>query len=414
VTEICYPKTAALLSVEQAQQKIRNAIASVGEREQIALPLALGRILAKRVASSMDIPPQRNAAMDGYAFASADIVENQVFCLQVAGSSWAGKPFTGVIGPNQCIRIFTGAVVPEFADSVIAQEQVESNGGQITLPTNTRPFKNIRAAGSDVKRHEVLIQAPKILTASDLALLAAAGVGTVSVKRKLKIAFFSTGDELTPLDQALESGQIYDSNRYLLAGLLDDPNYHVTDLGIVKDNELLLEQTLTAAAQQYDAIISSGGASVGDADFIKQTLEKCGQVDFWKLAIKPGKPLAFGHIGDCRFFGLPGNPVAVLVTFNKFVKPALQQLAGAPPVNALQLLARCTSKLKKSAGRQEYQRGILVQTGPGEFEVRLAGPQDSHQLSVASLANCFIVLPADCVGVEAGDMVTVEPFQVFI
>lgn len=414
MTDICYPKTAALLSVAEAQSKIRAAIAAVGEQESIGLPQALGRILAESIHSPIAIPPQRNAAMDGYAFAAADIVENRAFSLRLAGCSWAGNPFTAAIAPKQCVRIFTGAVVPDFADSVIAQEQVESNGEQITLPGDTRPFKNIRAAGSDVKPHETLLTAPKTLTASDLALLAAAGVGSVSVKRKLKIAFFSTGDELSPLGQALATGQIYDSNRYLLAGLLADANHDVSDLGIVKDDPQLLEQTLQDAARQYDAIISTGGASVGDADYVKQTLEKCGRVDFWKLAIKPGKPLAFGRIGDCRFFGLPGNPVAVLVTFKQFVQPALRQLAGAPPATALQLQARCDGKLRKSPGRQEYQRGILHQSGPGQFNVKLAGPQDSHQLSVASLANCFIVLEADCDGVEAGEMVTVEPFQAFV
>ncbi|MGZ4960218.1 MAG: molybdopterin molybdotransferase MoeA [Methylomonas sp.] len=414
MTNICYSKTAALLSVEQAQHKIRAAIAGIDDQEPIELPQALGRVLAENIVSPINIPPERNAAMDGYAFASADIIQNQPFISEVVGCSWAGKPFTGTVAAGQCIRIFTGAVVPEFADSVIAQELVERHGEQITLPHDTCLYKNIRTAGSDVKQQETLLTAPKRLTACDLALLAAAGVGKIQVKRRLNIAFFSTGDELTSLGNPLLSGQIYDSNRYLLAGLLADPNHDVTDLGIVRDDEQLLEQVLTNAAQQYDAIISTGGASVGEADFVKKILEKCGKVDFWKLAIKPGKPLAFGHIGNCRFFGLPGNPIAVLVTFHKFVQPALRQLAGAPPVTALQLQARCESTVKKSPGRQEYQRGILSQTGPGQFTVKLAGPQDSHQLKVASLANCFIVLDADCSGVEAGQTVTVEPFDTYI
>ena len=414
MTEICYPKTATLLSVEQAQQQIRNAIACVDEQEQIELSQALGRILPESVASPIDIPPQRNAAMDGYAFSSADIIENQSFTLLLAGYAWAGAPFTGTVGGKQCIRIFTGAVVPDFADSVIPQEQVETDGDNIILPADTAPFKNIRAAGSDVKQRQTLLTAPKALTASDLSLLAAAGVGTVNVKRKLKIAFFSTGDELTPLGQPLAYGQIYDSNRYLLANLLTSPNYCISDLGVVKDDKQQLEQVLTDAARQFDVLISTGGASVGEADFVKQTLEKCGQVDFWKLALKPGKPLAFGRIGDCRFFGLPGNPIAVLVTFDKFVKPALRQLAGAPFSTPLQLKARCDSNLRKLPGRQEYQRGIVTQIAPGEFSVKLAGQQDSHQLSVASLANCFIVLDIDCAAVEAGEMVIVEPFEVLI
>lgn len=411
MTEICYPKSAALLSVEQAQQHIRQAIKPIEQHESIGLTEALDRILQQSIHTPIDIPPQRNAAMDGYAFASDALIKNQATMLQVIGTSWAGKPFTGSAQPNQCIRIFTGAVVPDFADSVIAQEQITRQADQITLPENTKPFKNIRAAGSDVKQHERLIKAPKKLKASDLGLLAAAGIDKVQVTRRLKIGFFSTGDELTAIGQALQPGQIYDSNRYLLDSLLKQANHRVTDLGVIKDDSQLIEHTISSAAGKFDVLISTGGASVGDADFIKQTLEKCGQVNFWKLAIKPGKPLAFGKIDDCLFFGLPGNPVAVLVTFEKFVKPALQQLSGLYPTQALQLLARCETPLRKSPGRQEYQRGILRQISPGEFSVQAAGQQDSHQLKVTSLANCFIVLNSECKGVEAGEMVIVEPLD---
>ena len=410
MTEICYPKTTTLLTVEQARLNILTAINSISENEQIKLPHALGRILANTIYAPINIPPERNSAMDGYAFSSLDIVENRSFALQVTGISWAGNPYSGTIEKNQCVRIFTGAVVPDFADSVIAQEQVSRDGDIISLPDNTQPHLNIRAAGSDVKQSDELIRAPKKLQASDLGLLSAAGVEEISVKRPLKIGFLSTGDELTALGQTLQSGQIYDSNRYMLAGLLSDPNHIVTDLGVIKDDQALLEQAFIAAAQQFDVLISTGGASVGDADFVKQTLDKCGEVNFWKLAIKPGKPLAFGKLDQCWFFGLPGNPMAVLVTYQQFVRPALQQLAGSSVSHPLQLRARCETALRKSPGRQEYQRGILTQISPGEFSVKLAGPQDSHQLKVASLANCFIVLDYDCSGIKAGDMVTVEPF----
>jgi len=411
VTNICYPNKHDLLSVEQALSEIRKAIKAIPEQELIALTQALGRTLADSVSSPIDVPPQRTAAMDGYAFAAGDIAAGQQAKLRAIGTSWAGKPFSELQSPGQCVRIFTGAVVPEFADSVIAQEQTELNGDTVSLPQDWQPYKNIRAAGSDVKQHDELVTASKKLSARDLSLLAAAGVEQISVKRKLRIGFFSTGDELVPLGEPLAIGQIYDSNRYLLAGLLSDPNHTVSDLGIVADDQLKLEQTFKNAAQQHDVLISTGGASVGDADFVKQTLEKCGQVNFWKLAIKPGKPLAFGKIGKCWFFGLPGNPVAVLVTYEKFVKPALEQLAGAPPTQALRLRVRCDSRLKKSPGRQEYQRGILYQQDDGELAVRLAGQQDSHQLKVASQSNCFIVLDADSTGVDVGEMVTVEPFS---
>lgn len=414
MTNTCYPQSAKLLTVAQAKQHIRLALQEIAERESVPLGRALGRILADDVHSPIDIPPQRNAAMDGYAFSSQSVVTNQAFELQVAGTSWAGKPYPGFINANQCVRIFTGAVVPDATDSVIAQEQIDTVGNTIHFPADTKTFKNIRAAGSDVTQGEVLIAASKRLTAPDLGLLAAAGVARVMVKRQLKIGFFSTGDELTGLGNTLQPGQIYDSNRYMLSGLLDDSNHITTDLGVIPDDPDLLEQTLLSAADTFDVLISSGGASVGDADFVKQTLEKCGQVNFWKLAIKPGKPLAFGRIKNCWFFGLPGNPIAVLVTYRQFVKPALAQLAGTAPETPLQLRARCEIALHKSTGREEYQRGILIQTAPGEFIVKPAGRQDSHQLKVASLANCFIVLDSECDGVSAGDSVTVEPFDVFI
>lgn len=399
-----------MLSVAQAQTAILDAIESINQQELIALPQALGRVLAETLYSPIAVPPQNNSAMDGYGFNSSEIIENQAFTLSVIGTSWAGKPFIGKLAKGQCIRIFTGATVPEGVDSVIAQEQVSIDNNQVLFPANTQACKNIRPAGSDVKENQLLLKAGKSLSAIDLGLLASVGLSQIPVKRQLKVAFFSTGDELTPLGENLGFGQIYDSNRYQLAGLLNHRNYLVTDLGIIKDDQALLEQTLTNAAKQYDLLISTGGASVGDADFVKQSLDNCGEVNFWKIAIKPGKPLAFGKIGGCWFFGLPGNPVAVLVTFEKFVKPALQKLAGSTISQALQLSARCQNRLRKQAGRQEYQRGILSQTDQGELVVQTAGGQDSHQLSVASLANCFIVLPAESTGVDINDRVVVELF----
>lgn len=414
MTASCYPKTTPLMSVEQAQQCIFQTIKPILQQESLDVARALGRILQQDILSPISIPPERNAAMDGYAYSSQDAIQNQASGLQVAGTAWAGKPFLDSVAGGQCIRIYTGAVVPDFADSVIAQEQVQRQGDYISLPAEIKHFKNIRAAGSDVNQHQLLISGPKILKAGDLSLLAAAGIERVSVTRPLKIGFFSTGDELVPVGQALQAGHIYDSNRYLLSSLLADPKQECIDLGIIKDDRELIESMLATAGQKFDVLISTGGASVGDADFIKQALAKSGQVEFWKLAIKPGKPLAFGKIGDCLFFGLPGNPIAVLVTFEKFVKPALQQLAGIERFQTLQVLARCESVLRKSPGRQEYQRGILTQIAPGEFKVRPAGPQDSHQLKVASLANCFIVLPSECAGVDAGEMVVVEPLDLVL
>ncbi|MGZ6418519.1 MAG: molybdopterin molybdotransferase MoeA, partial [Pseudobdellovibrio sp.] len=297
---------------------------------------------------------------------------------------------------------------------VIMQEHVQAQGENIHFPGDTRAHQNIRKIGEDVKQGACLIAEPKKLTAVDLGLLASAGIDQVTVKRQLKIAYFSTGDELTPLGRPLEPGKIYDSNRAMLSGLLAGPSYGVVDLGVIPDNKQLLEDSFIKASKNYDVIITTGGASVGEADYVKEILQSCGEVNFWKIAIKPGKPLAFGRIGQCYFFGLPGNPVAVVVTFQQIVAPALRQLSGAPSCKSLRFTATCTSALKKSAGRQEYQRGILSQNENGEFFVASAGQQGSHILSSMSQSDCYIILPEECKGVQAGDKVTVEPFSLFI
>ncbi|CAA9889525.1 Molybdopterin molybdenumtransferase [Candidatus Methylobacter favarea] len=410
----CSPAANALLSLEQALERIRSAINSVPGSEKVTLKNALGRILAQSVYAPVNLPPDRNAAMDGYAFSSADINREHPFTLGLAGTSWAGKPFQGQLQAGQCVRIFTGAVVPEQADSVIMQEQVQADEHIIRFPANTPAGQNIRAAGEDVNRGDLLCAHPKKLTAGDIGLLASAGIHDIAVKRHLKIAFFSTGDELTPLGQALEPGKIYDSNRYSLSGLLADPNYDTVDLGVIPDNKQVLENQLVTASKTYDVIITTGGASVGEADYVKDILDSCGQVNFWKVAIKPGKPLAFGKIGSCWFFGLPGNPVAVITTFQQIVAPALRQLCGAPACKPLRLIATCTTALKKAPGRQEFLCGILTQTGSGEFYVASSGKQGSHMLSSISRANCYIVLAPECTSIRTGGTVTVEPFTLFI
>ncbi len=413
-TDSCSVNADGLMPVAAAMAKIRAGLQVIKAQETVDLPHALGRVLASDVYSAIHLPYERNAAMDGYAFASADAHPQQAFALHVVGTSWAGRPFKQALQAGQCVRIFTGAVVPDGADSVVMQERVTVTGDVIVFPNDCRLRENIRAAGEEVKQHSLLLAAPKVLTAADLALLAAAGIAQVAVKRQLKVGFFSTGDELVSLGQPLASGQIYDSNRYLLQGLLTEPCVNIHNLGVIADDAVLLEQQLKTAATQLDVIISTGGASVGAADYVAAVLQRCGEVSFWKVAIKPGKPLLFGHLDDCVFFGLPGNPVAVMITFDKFVKPALQQLCGYPSLKPLQIQAISTSVLKKTAGRQEYQRGILRQDEKGQFTVQSVGKQGSHLLSSLSHANCYIVLASDCAGVNSGDWVTVEPFAVLI
>jgi len=412
--DLCSRESKLLLSIDDALDRIKIAVSPINSTEKLALKNALGRVLAEPVYSPINIPHDRNAAMDGYAFASRDMAEGQAFTLSLAGTSWAGRPFQGQMQAGQCVRIFTGAVVPEQADSVIMQEHVQVQGQVIHFPADTRAQQNVRKIGEDVKQGACLMAEPKKLTAVDLGLLASAGIDEVTVKRQLKIAYFSTGDELTALGEALEPGKIYDSNRAMLGGLLLDPAYSVTDLGVIPDNKQLLEDSFIEASLNYDVIITTGGASVGEADYVKEILQSCGEVNFWKIGIKPGKPLAFGKIGQCWFFGLPGNPVAVVVTFDQIVAPALRQLSGVPSFKALRFNATCTSALKKSPGRQEYQRGILSQNENGEFLVASAGRQGSHILSSMSQSNCYIVLAEACKGVQAGDKVIVEPFSLLI
>ncbi|MFU8789653.1 MAG: gephyrin-like molybdotransferase Glp [Methylobacter sp.] len=412
--DICSQESRSLLSINEALARINAAVKPLGDSEKLALTDALGRVLAAPVAAPINMPHDRNAAMDGYAFASGDSVEGQTFTLELIGTSWAGRPFQGSMQPGQCVRIFTGAVVPEQADSVIMQEQVQVRGQTVQFPANTRARQNIRQIGEDVTQGDCLITPPKKLTAVDLGLLASAGVAEMTVTRPVKIAYFSTGDELTAEGKPLEPGKIYDSNRIMLGALLADPAYSIDDLGVIADDKQLLQARLVEAARHYDAIITTGGASVGEADYVQEILHNCGEVDFWKIAIKPGKPLAFGTLGGCYFFGLPGNPVAVVVTFQKIVLPALRRLAGLSSAKPLTVTATCTSALKKSPGRQEYQRGILSQNQRGEFFVVSAGRQGSHILSSMSQSNCYIVLPTECNGVQVGDSVIVEPFSLWI
>jgi len=407
----CSRDNTKLLAVADALAQITAAVQPLVETEIVPLKHALGRVLATDTHSRIALPFDTNAAMDGYAFASADIDPQESFVLKRIGTAWAGKPFTGSLKSGECIRIFTGAVVPDSADSVVMQEQVTVNAEWVSFPVGCKLLQNVRQQGEDVKQGQVLLNAGKALTAADLGLLAAAGVANVTVKRKLRVGFFSTGDELVSLEETLSSGKIYDSNRYLLHGLLTHPCFDVQDLGVLADEPVLLENRLQTAAVTLDVLITTGGASVGAADYITQVLQRCGKIGFWKIAMKPGKPLLFGQIQQCVFFGLPGNPVAVMTTFDKLVKPALLRLCGYPAQKVLQIQAVCESYLKKSAGREEYQRGILQQTADGSFTVSTAGKQGSHILSSLSRANCYIVLARDCGDVAAGTLVTVEPFS---
>jgi molybdopterin molybdotransferase len=308
----------------------------------------------------------------------------------------------------------TGAKMPVGADTVIMQEQVTREDDAITVVSDHACGENVRLPGDDIKQGSVVLAAGKRLTPADLGVVASLGIGELNVFRPLKVAFFSTGDELRPVGEPLSEGQIYDSNRYTLHGMLKRVGVEFVDLGIVPDQREAVEQAFEAASRQGDVVITSGGVSVGEADFVKDTLEKLGLVSFWKIAMKPGKPLAFGRIHEAVFFGLPGNPVSVMATFYQLVQPALRKMSGETTVEALTLQIRTSTPLKKQPGRTDFQRGILHYDENGELRVASTGMQGSHVLSSMSEGNCFVVLPAEWGSVETGTLVTVQPFAALI
>ena len=404
-------KASPWLSVEQAITRMTGAVKPIQDCETVAIRDALNRVLAEEVISGINVPPYENSAMDGYAFNSQDLPASGEATLKLVGKSFAGIPFDGEVKPGECVRIMTGAQMAKGTDSVIMQEQVKADNDAITIQSGHCKGENVRHIGEDIKSGDAVLKVGQQISPTELGLLASLGVANVSVKKPVRVAFFSTGDELRNVDEQLEEGQIYDSNRYTLFGMLKQLGVELIDMGIFPDDREAIETAFKQAAQQADAIITSGGVSVGEADFVKETLDKLGKVDFWKIAMKPGKPLAFGFVDNAVFFGLPGNPVSVMATFYQFAMPTLKTMMGYTAVKPLVVKVACKTNLRKSPGRTDFQRGILQANDKGELTVETIGMQGSHMLSGMSKANCFIVLPADCGNVEAGTLVDVQPFH---
>lgn len=397
------------LSIDQALSRIRSALPRITAVETIDCAEALGRINASNILSPMSVPPFRASAMDGYALRVTDCDQP----LRVTGQSMAGHPGSDRIEPGTCQRITTGARVPNDADAVVQQENVDREEDSINVRIMPVVGLHVRSPGTDSQEGTLLIEGGVRLGPAQLALLAAHGVSRVSVQRKLLIALLSTGDELRKPGNALLSGQIYDANRPLLQSMLSSPDIELVDLGICKDSVSALEQRLAAAAD-VDLVISSGGVSVGEADHVKQVLERHGQINFWKIAMKPGRPLTFGiSRPEQAYFGLPGNPVSAAITTLLFVKAAINCMQGRdyrlPPPIELPL----TDELYKNPGRVEYQRAIMTQDTQGFWRVGTTGLQDSHVLSSLHKANCLIELDNDSSGAVAGESVRVYPFTHF-
>ncbi len=403
------------LSVAQARKLILDLLEPVADMERVFVRSTLGRVLAEDVLSTVNVPGHDNSAMDGYAVRFADLAAEGDTVLRLAGTAFAGRTFTGRVEASQCVRIMTGGVIPEGADTVVIQEAVRAENDRIVVPPKQRQGQHIRRAGEDLRAGEPAIRAGKIIRPAELGLIASLGVAELNVRRRLRVAFFSTGDELCSVGTPLKKGEVYDSNRYTLFGMLTRLGCEAIDLGVVRDEPAALEAAFRQAAAQADVILTSGGVSVGEADFIRGMMGKLGEVAFWKIAMRPGRPMAFGRIGSDKnpawLFGLPGNPVAVMVTFYEIVREALQKLMGVSPVEPLpQFRVPCVTALKKRPGRSEFQRGILFREN-GEWKVRATGTQGSGVLRSMSEANCIIVVEHERGNVEPGELVDVQSFE---
>ena len=401
-----------LLPFTNALENMLSQITPVTETIILPIKQALNYVLSQDIASPLNVPNHDNSAMDGYAFAIESLQQSKV--LTLVGRSMAGAPFEGECKLGECIRIMTGAKMPNCCDSVEMQENVQVKADNITFLQEKTLGSHVRKAGEDIKLGQQVFNQGHKLSAVDIGILASLGVSEVNVYRKLKVALIATGDELKLPGQGLSSGDIYESNSFVLRGMLAKLHIDVIDFGIIEDNFDSIKAAFISADEQADAVISSGGVSVGDADYTKTVLDDLGEIGFWKIAMKPGKPFAFGKLPNSVFFGLPGNPVSALVTFHQLAIVALTKMQNSGELKRTNIQVKCVSDLKKSPGRLDFQRGVLSVNEQGENIVESTGSQGSGILSSLAQANCFIILPSEQGKVNAGEMVTVQLFDQFI
>lgn len=410
VDAMAAPGADGALQVEEALRRLLAASCPVAGTEALALEAAHGRVLAAAVQAPISLPPCDNAAMDGYALRHADLRSGETTSLSVAGRALAGVPYEGTCPAAGAVRIMTGAALPEGLDTVVPQELVAARDATILVPPGQRRGQHCRLAGEDIVAGAAALPAGCRLNAADIGLVAALGLETVLVRRRPRVAMFSTGSELRPVGNRLGHGQIHDSNRHVLRALLASLGVVAIDLGVVADRPECLEAAMRDAAADADAVISTGGVSVGEADHVRTILARIGELDFWQVAMRPGRPFTAGRIGSARYFGLPGNPVAAIVTFLILVRPALLALAGARPRLPATIQARAIDPIPKRAGRAEYPRGILHAGTDGGHGVALAEGQGSGMLTSLTRADCLVVLPHDRGAVAPGEAVECLPF----
>ncbi|WP_434361425.1 bifunctional molybdopterin-guanine dinucleotide biosynthesis adaptor protein MobB/molybdopterin molybdotransferase MoeA [Parasalinivibrio latis] len=411
-TATCDTLAPAMLSVEQGRSKILDQIIPKSKSKQVELKDAFGRVLAEDVKSPVNVPAQTNSAMDGYAIRSDDLDAQD---YEVLAEVMAGYSYNIPLEKGQAIKVMTGAPVPKNADTVVMREQAVLSNGRVSMDTGKgaiKPGQNVRQAGEDLREGDVVFSAGQKINSAELGMLASMGLSEVRVKSPVKVAIFSTGDEVQQPGEALRENCIYDANRYTLFGMLTKLGCLVIDLGIIDDTETALENALSEASTVADMVISSGGVSVGDADYIKTVLERLGEINFWRINMRPGRPLAFGKLGDTPFFGLPGNPVAVMVSFLQFVEPAIRKLQGESNWQPLTLEAVATERMRSRIGRTEYTRGVFSKKPNGLLEVRTTGSQGSGILRSMSEANCLIEIVPEQEEANIGDRVQIIPLSV--
>ena len=407
----CFDPRIGLVPIAEAEQRVLDNVTPLKTTEVVSLTEALGRVLANPVRSAIDVPPHANSAMDGFAVASNSLPSNGSRDFHIAGTALAGKPWLQACDPGEVIRVMTGAVMPEGTDTVVIQEDVRVSDSTATIECGHKPYQNVRRSGEDLARHDLAVENGLRIGAAELGVLASTGVGRVEVTRRPIAAVFSTGDELMNAGEQLTAGAIYDSNRYVLMGLLQNTGLEVMNLGIIPDTQDSTIAALSKASETADVIITSGGVSTGSADFVIKALEQLGEISLWRIAIRPGRPFAFGKIGNALFFGLPGNPVAVMVTFYRLVQPALRKLMGESEVNPVRVIkARAATRFRKKPNRSEVYRAVLSHDEHGFPIVSITGQQGSGLLSSMSKANCFVLLDDQAETASPGDLVDVQLF----
>ena len=393
-----------MLNVDDALRKLGDLTSPVLDTEVIPLTESKGRVVASAVDAPMDLPPFDASAMDGYALHANDL--NQDGELAVVGESRAGHVCQDPVEPGTAIRIFTGAPIPRGTSAVVIQEDVERHGDQIRFRASLEIGENIRSRGHDIAKTQLLAKGGDRLDAYKISWLAACGVTNVTAVRRIRVALFSTGDELIDPGTPLGPGQIYDANRTALRELVSERPVEVLDLGALPDNPQAINRALETAVETADVVVTSGGVSVGDADYVKDVVAQAGSLDFWKIALKPGKPLAVGRVGKALFFGLPGNPVSTIITYLLFVAPTIDRLCGMPDSTPYRLPAILQGTIEHHRGRREYVRGIFGTNGD-RVTVSPTGDQSSNRLATFANANCLIVVPEQTDGIKAGSIVDI-------